>query len=175
MKLAALGAWAIVRDLAMVAPLLEFVVRLVDRRAHPPTSVATILRALLRGTLLVLAHVFGRHVVAPIVDLPRPLRVPRPTETTRFGLTEPERRAMFTQLVRDSERDRAEAIAMFHGHEWSGEDDRTNRIARRIDAMSGDQLSVAHLVLDEGIHAGWPDATGVPVRATTPPLNPRRE
>jgi hypothetical protein len=160
----------------MLALFLEHVVAIFDLRVRPATKTTAALRALFHVALITAAVAYGRAVVRPVSDAPRPIRVPAPTDTTRFGLTEDERRALFVDLVRDAERDRREAVALFHGHEWSGEDERTNRISRRIDAMGTRRSSsVLHLILDEGIRSGWPDATGEPVRATTPPLNPRTE
>ncbi len=160
----------------MLASFLSHVASLFDGRVHPQTKMRTAMRLLLNGAVVLAALAYGRAVVRPITDSPRPLPVAPETETTRFGMTEDERRAIFVELVRDSERDRAEAVALFHGDEWSGEDERTNRISRRIDAMgTRRRSSVLHLILDEGIRAGWPDATGTPVRATTPPLHPRIE
>lgn len=160
----------------MLPLFLEHMVGVFDPRLSPPTKLRVLARALVSTVLLCAAIAYGRAVVRPITDSPRPLPVPAETETTRFGMTETERRAVFIELARDSERDRTEAVTLFRGHQWSGEDERTNRISRRVDAMgSRRSSSVLHLILAEGIRSGWPDATGSPVRATTPPLDPRRE
>lgn len=160
----------------MLDLFLEHVVGVFDPRVHPPTKIRLAIRALAHVAVLIAALAYGRFVLRPITDSPRPLRVPEATETTRFGMTETERRAVFIELVRDSERDRQEAVTLFRGHLWSGEDERTNRISRRVDSMGSRRpSSVLHLILDEGIRSGWPDAAGNPVSATTPPLNPRRE
>ena len=160
----------------MLAEFLEHLVGVFDRRVHPPTKTRVAVRAVVHVVLLSAALLYGRAVVRPVTDSPRPLPVAPETDTTRFGLTETERRALFSQLEGDTERDRMEAVAMFHGHEWSGEDERTNRISRRVDGIGARQTSaVLHLILAEGIRSGWPDAAGHTVLATTPPLNPRRE
>ncbi len=132
-----------------------------------------------RSFTLVVAIAVTAHVTAPIWSTPGPPPLPPDgAEGTRFGLPEVQRREIFSRLANQEPVSTWIARARFGTHAWSVEDDRARMekdTARNLARKYGINLSQVYLVLDEGIRKRWVGLRGQPLRATTPPLNRRRE
>jgi len=117
---------------------------------------------------------------ALIIAAPAPPPVQAPTATTRFGLNEEQRRAMFREIAAAEVAERARAIAQntWGGHAWSREDDLGYVLrdrARAVGQRYGLSLTHAYLVFDEGLRNRWPGPDGQPLSATVAPLSLRTE
>jgi hypothetical protein len=93
----------------------------------------------------------------------------------RFGKTEPERRAMYQELVRGEPGDRAAAEARSETTTWNRNHDawfhqleyrRIYGVAARLRIPAWE----AYLIMDEGMRAHWPPPAGVSVYEDDHPL-----
>ncbi|MFO0557054.1 MAG: hypothetical protein U0269_03470 [Polyangiales bacterium] len=155
----------------------------VERSLPPPAqrsrlaTIALIVAQLASVALFVAAW---KQSGAVIAAAPAPPPVQPPTATTRFGLTEEQRRAMFRELAAAEQAERARAIAQntWGGHAWSREDDLGYVLrdrARAVGQRYGLSLTHAYLVFDEGVRNRWPGPDGQPLSATVTPLSLRTE
>jgi hypothetical protein len=120
-----------------------------------------------------------RSTIAPLTfpSTKSPLG-PDEYEGFRYGMTLETREAIFDELAiaEESERRRAIESNTWQGHLWSREDDRGQQeltLARALAKKHGVSLSQVYLVLDEAIREKWPGPDGKPLKATTPPQDPR--
>jgi hypothetical protein len=146
--------------------------------ARPRLATALIIVAQLVSIAAVTAA--WKRSGALITAAPAPAPVQAPTATTRFGLREEQRRAMFLELAtaEQSERQRAILQNSWGGHAWSREDDLgyvLRQRAREAGQRYGLSITHAYLVFDEGIRQRWPGPDGQPLPATTSPLSLRTE
>jgi hypothetical protein len=147
------------------------------RSGAPSHRRQMIVALVVRVSLFALAIGAIAFLTAPIWSAALPEPVPRSGNGRRFGLTLEERRAVFTELVRNEARNRAHSAERFAGDPFSINDDRSwgeMHDARELARRRGLSLSQVYLVLDEGIRARWPGPDGAPLAATVPPLDPRR-
>jgi hypothetical protein len=149
--------------------------------APPPRSrLATIALIIVHGASMALFVAAWQRSGAMIMAAPAPPPIPLPTATTRFGLTEEQRRAIFHELAAAEQAERARAIAQntWGGHAWSREDDLGYVLRDRARALAtryGVSLTHVYLVFDEGVRNRWPGPDGQPLAATVTPLSLRTE
>lgn len=140
-------------------------------RVRFATHAAACALALIVGAIAIV------RTVRPILAGPKPAALADGAPDVKFGLTEPERRAIFAEIAAAEPHGRAQGIAGFPDQPWSQEDHRCafeRDTTRGLAARRGLALTQIFLVLDEGIRAQWPGPDGKPLRATTVPLAPRR-
>jgi hypothetical protein len=90
----------------------------------------------------------------------------------RFDLDEAARRKLFSELVADEPEWRKKAREHFK-EAWRAEDDRAafeRDHVRWLAGRRGVNVTVAYLVLDEGVRKRWPGPGGAPVDPNVVPL-----
>lgn len=90
---------------------------------------------------------------------------------TRFGLAEAERRKLFGQIAAEEPEGRKKGQRFKEA--WRAEDDRAayeRELVRSLANQRHVNVSVAYLVLDEGIRKRWPGPGGTPLEPTVVPL-----
>ena len=130
-------------------------------------------------SIAVLVRVVREHV-KPMFKISPGAALPAPTSTTRYGLTEEQRRAIFQELAINERAERRRAIEQntWAGHAWSRDDDlgyvQRTRV-RELAVQHNLSASQVYLVLEEGIRSHWlgPDAQALP--ATCAPISLRHE
>lgn len=152
---------------------------LLDFGAKPGSRVAWMVRVAVISFAVVVLWKRVSTSTAPLLDAkPLPFIPTEEIEDYKFRLPERTRREIFTEIAtaEQAERTRAAEHDKWHGHLWSREDDRGHfeRVEMRNLALRFKiSLSQIYLILDEGIRDHWPGPDGVPLPATTPPLDLR--
>lgn len=148
--------------------------------AKKPTWTSfTLLAAVHIVSIAVLVRVVKQHV-GPMFKVTPGAPIPAPTATTRYGLTEVQRRAIFQELVTNERNERRRAIEQntWSGHAWSRDDDlgyvQRTRV-RELALQYSVSASQVYLVLEEGIRAHWLGPDGQPLPATSAPISLRHE
>lgn len=137
---------------------------------------------LVRGLSLLAALLAMALVTRPVWRSRKAAPIPSDTSANdtpgvdvRFGLTESARRSLFSAMVEKEPENRRIAKERF-GDWWRAEDDRAafeRDQVRTIAAKRKINITVAYLVLDEGIRKHWAGPGGTPLPATVPPLEKR--
>jgi hypothetical protein len=145
--------------------------------APPLSRVRVATRGAACALALIVAAVALVRTARPIVAAPKPAVLTDGPGDVKYGLTEPERRAIFAEIAAAEPHGRTQGIAGFPDQPWSQEDHRCafeRDTTRGLAARLGLALTQIYLVLDEGIRGQWPGPDGKPLRPTTVPLAPRR-
>lgn len=158
-----------------MAPLWAWI----PRASRPENRRQLVVALVVRVTLVALSIAVVVAVTHPVWSTAPVPPVPGDAAgDVRFGLPVAERRAIFTRVVRGEPGYRRLAESRFAPHAFSVNDDRAwgeMHDARALDRERDDlTLSQIYLILDEGIRRHWPGPDGQPLRATVPPLDPRR-
>jgi hypothetical protein len=149
----------------------------VDRR---PTATSFILSVILQlVSIAILVRVVREHVGPMFRAAPGPA-IAAPTTTTRYGLTEEQRRAIFHELYINERAERRRAIEQntWLGHAWSRDDDlgyvQRTRV-RELASQYNVSASQVYLVLEEAIREHWVGPDGQSLPATSAPISLRHE
>jgi hypothetical protein len=119
------------------------------------------------------------YVLVVVASAPGPRAIDvEERDGVRFGLGEPERRALYSEIARYADHWDRMVRRDFPGHIWSQHDHFSNQLMYHVLMLAGRyelHYSVVFLIYDEGVHAGWTGPRGQTLPATWVPLQPRTQ